>query len=113
MLPFLLPPIRARFRALAKKSGASQSVNHLEERCPAEDLPLMDRIRIARTSDESTLSTLLQAALASNARLEMVCKNGSRWPIALRLDRVSLCSLIQLTRPGSDARLELVISRFS
>jgi hypothetical protein len=68
----------------------------------------MKRTRIARTTDEASLRTLLQSALELSAGLEMVCKNGSRWPIALSLDGDALCFLIQATRPGSDARLELV-----
>jgi hypothetical protein len=90
---------------------AAQTVSpclQAKRKVPPEDLLIMERLRIARITDVSTLRKLLQAALASNARLEMVCKNRSRWPIALRLDRTSLCSLIGATRPGSDAWLELV-----
>ena len=68
----------------------------------------MARLRVAQTFDQSRLRTLLEAARAGGARLEMVCKNRSRWAVALCLDRSALRSLIEMTRPGSNARLELV-----
>jgi len=66
------------------------------------------RVRVARTSNEAILRILLREAFACHARLEMVFRNGSRRPIATWLDKGSMRSLIQATRPGSDARLELV-----